>query len=290
MTWQLFSLLYLILGTATYLLQRRLAQTLAQHKRLVSGFFFLVVHYPVGLAVAAFSSPSLSIGWQNALLLLVGSCMFPAINLIALRASKDIDAGSYSILSNLTPIITIVSAYLLLNERLTHAQLLGAAITILSAFLITLPSLRGRSKNRNSGLVFALGGIFLLGLATVYERWMLTRVGLGAYLIFGWGAQSLWMALIAWPERKHFKVLRADKNFVTILSYSLAGSLKGVCFIAALKLGNASLVAAFTSFIAIMVVPAAYFILRERQWLKLKISASAAGTLGLIILNTGWIK
>lgn len=73
MTWQLLLTVYLLLNTASYLLQRKLGQTLAEHKRLVSGFFFLVIHYPMGLLVAAYGSPNLSIGWLNILLLLVGS-------------------------------------------------------------------------------------------------------------------------------------------------------------------------------------------------------------------------
>jgi drug/metabolite transporter (DMT)-like permease len=287
MTWQLLLTVYLLLNTASYLLQRKLGQTLSEHKRLVSGFFFLVVHYPMGLLVAAYSSPNLSIGWLNILLLLVGSWVFPLINILSLKASKNVDAGHFTILSNLTPIVTIVAASLLLNERLNNHQLLGAVVIIASAFIITLPKLRHHVKTRTPGLIIALVCFLLAGLATVYERWMLTRIGFGAYLIFGWGAQSLWMAVTAWPERKYLKILKDKKHFAPILGYALSGSIKGICFVAALKLsGNASLVSAFSSFTAILVVSAAYFVLKEKEWLWLKIGAAALGTTGLIILNT----
>lgn len=286
MSWQLLLTVYLILNTASYLLQRQLGRTLAEHKRLVSAFFFLAIHYPMGVIVAAYSSPDLTIGWLNVLFLLVGSWVFPIINVLSLKASKTVDAGFFTILSNLTPVVTIAAATLLLNESLNTHQLLGAIIIIASAFLITLPKLRHHVQSRFSGVVVALICFLLAGLATVYERWMLTRIGFGSYLIFGWGFQTLWMAVIAWPERKYLKILRIRKHFVPILGYALSGSVKGICFVAALKLsGNASLVTAFTSFTAIMVVSAAYFILQERDWLWLKAGAAVMGTTGLIILN-----
>lgn len=287
MTWQLLLTAYLVLNTATYLFQRTLGQKLSKYKRLISGFFFLVIHYPLGLIVAAYSSPHLAIGWLNLLLLVAGSWVFPLINIIALKASKDVDAGHYTVLSNVTPIVTIIAATLLLNERLDARQLAGAAIIITSAFLITLPRLRRGSRSRAFGVTVALSGFLLAGLATVYERWMLTRIGFGAYLIFGWGLQTLWMAAIAWPQRKQVHIIKKKENFAPILGFALASSIKGICFVAALKLsGNASLFSAFASFTAILVVPAAYIVLKERDWLWLKITAAATGTIGLVILNT----
>ena len=288
MTWQLFLSAYLALATVGFLLRRRLAQTFAKYNRLVHGFFFIAVLYPLGLVVAFMTSPSLAIGWVNFFILLAGSAVYPVINLLAFRASKDVDAGLFTILHNLTPIVTITAASLLLHERLNDQQLLGAVIIITSAFLATLPRLARRSKSSSAGILLALASVALLGLAIVYERWMLTRMDFGAYLVFGWGAQTLWMTIIAWPERKKLHVLRKMKHFVPVFSYGLAYALKGLCFVAALKLsGNASAVGAFASFLAVLVVLAAYVALKERELLWLKLGAAAVGTVGLIILNTG---
>lgn len=288
MTWQVLLAAYLVLNTATYILQRKLGQTLAKHRRLVAGFFFIVIHYPMGVLVALSLAPDLAIGWVNIGILLIGSWIFPLINILSLRASKNVDAGHFTVLSNVTPIVTIIAATALLNEQLNDHQLVGAAIIIASAFIVTLPYLRSRTKSKTSGVMIALLVFLLAGLATVFERWMLTRIDLGAYLIFGWGAQTIWMALTAWPERKHFKILRNKKYFMSIMGYAVASSIKGVFFLAALQLsGNASLFSAFASFTAIMVVPTAYFLLKEKQWLWLKVLAAVTGTVGLIVLNTG---
>lgn len=285
--WQLLVVGYLILGTAAYLLRRTLAQSLSKHNKLVNGFFFLCVLYPTGLIVAAFSSPNLNIGWVNLALLLGGSGIFPLINLSAFRANKDVDAGLYTIINNITPIITIIAATLLLNEKLSDQQLLGATIIILSAFLATLPRLRHRGTSKSTGLAFALISVGLLGLAIVYERWMLTRIDYGAYLVFGWGAQTFWMTILAWSDRKYIKLLRNKKDFIPVLGYGITNTLKGLSFVTALKLsGNASVVSAFGSFMAVLVVLSAYFVLKEKEWLLFKIIAAVIGTAGLIILNT----
>lgn len=280
-------IVYLFLGTAGYLLRRKLAQTLTRHNRLINGFFFIAILYPLGLLVAAFSAPDLSIGWLNFAFLLAGSAIFPLINLLAFKASKDVDAGLYTILNNLTPIVTIIAASLLLHESLNGQQLLGAAIIITSAFLATIPRLRRRTTSSSTGMILALISVFLLGLAIVYERWMLTRIDFGAYLVFGWGAQTMWMAIVAWPERKYLHILKVRKNFVPILSYGVTNAFKGLCFVSALKLsGNASIIGAFASFMAVLVVLSAYFILKEKEWLWFKVAAAIIGTVGLVLLNT----
>jgi drug/metabolite transporter (DMT)-like permease len=288
MTWQLLMTAYLILGTAGYLLRRKLALTLTRYNRLVNGFFFIAILYPLGLLVASFTNPNLAIGWQNILILLIGSGVFPLLNLLAFKSSKDVDAGLYTILNNLTPIITIIGAYLLLQEKMSTQQLVGAAVIIASTFLATLPRLWHRSKNSSSiGVILALASVSLLGLAIVFERWMLTRIDFGAYLVFGWGSQALWMAIMSWPERKNLHILTNRKNFLPILGYGVTNALRGLCWVSAVKLsGNVSIVGAFSSFMAVLVVLSAYFILKEKEWVWFKIGAAIIGTIGLIILNT----
>ncbi len=287
MTWQILISIYLVLGTAAYLLRRSLAKRISEHNKLINGFFFLCVLYPLGLIVAAFSSPDLSVGWLNMFFLLAGSGVFPLIMVMAFRASKDVDAGLYTILNNLTPIITIVAASLLIHETLNGRQMVGAAVIISSAFLATLPKLNHHRKNPSSGLLFALASVSLLGLAIVYERWMLTRIDYGAYLVLGWGSQTMWMVIMAWPERKYIHLLRTKENRNKVIGYGITNAFKGLTFVSALKVsGNASLVGASSSFMAVLVVISAYFILKENEHLWLKVSAAIVGSSGLIILNT----
>jgi len=268
------------------IIRRSLAQTFTKYNLLINGFYFIAVLYPIGLIVALFCNPNLNIGWENLAIFAVGSGLFPFVNILAFKSSKHVDAGLFTILSNITPIVTIVAAVLLLNESLSIGQLVGAAIIIASTFIVVAPLFKTHFKVNLPSLYLALISIVLLGLAVVYERWMLTRVDFGAYLVYGWGSSALWLLIANISERKHLKILKDKKTFVPIFSYSLSSALRGICFVGAVKLcGNVSLVSAFASFVTVLVVVSAYFFLKEKDHLWLKIISVIIGVIGLIVLN-----
>ena len=287
MNWQLLLVAYLILGTATFLWRRQLAKAFAHHNRLVNAFFFVAVLYPIGLVVSLFTSPDLAIGWTSLLLLLLGGSIFPLSNLLAYRANRDIDAGLFTIISNITPVVSIAAASIFLHETLTSKQLIGAAIILLAAIVVTVPQLKHHMIHNRVAMVFALTAVVIIGLGFVFERYMLTRMDFGAYLVFGWGAQMLWSVGLAWRERHSLQSMLRDVQLrVPLLGYSLSATLRGLCFVGAMALsGNASVVAAWISFLTVMVVLAAYFILKESELLWLKLGGASMGVVGLIMLN-----
>jgi len=288
MTWQLLLTVFLLLNTATYLLQRRLGQAIPQYNRLVNGFFFLVIHYPLGLITASIIGFNVHIGWVNALTLLAMGITFPLTDMLAFRASKDVDAGLFGILTNLSPVITITFAALLLSERLTPQQFAGALIIIFSALLVSITAYNRSSKNTKAGIILALLSVMLLGLGTVYESWILKRIGMGSLLVYGLGLQTFWMAVFAWPQRQHIGEIINRKYGPEVLALSLSKSLKGLAFIGALYLSkSAAIVSAFTGFLPVMLVLAGFLFLHEKQYLKLKIVAAATGSIGLIVLSLG---
>lgn len=287
MTWQIFVFGYLIFATASFVLRRFLAKSAQEHNTLINAFYFLGALYPTGLIIAAFTSPDLLIGWDNFIYTMLFSAGFPVMMYLSFKSNKYLDAGHYTIINNITPIVTISAATILLNEGLSGSQLLGAIVVIFSAFLVSIPNIIGRHKSNSSGIVLALCAVTILGLSIVFERWMLTRIDLGAYLVYGWGAQTFWMLVMAWPDRKNTRLIFQKKNLSPVIWYAITNAFKGVFFVAALKTTtNVSLVSAAASFTAVSVVIAAYIFLKEKEWLWLKILAAIFGTIGLIILNT----
>lgn len=286
MTWQLLLIGYLLLGTASYLWRRQLAKTFAKANRLVNAFFFVAVLYPIGLLVAAFTTPDLSIGWASFFMLLVGGALFPFVNLLVYRANRDMDAGLFTIISDLIPVVSIAGGWLLLHEGLTGQQLIGVAIILVAALLVTLPQLKHHMRNNPRALACAVTAVVLLGLGFVYERYMLTRMDFGAYIVIGWGLQMVWGVLFALPERKSYKILFDPKIQGKLWAYSLSSTFRGLCIVGALYLsGNVSVVMASASFLTVLVVVAAYFILKEREWLWLKLGAASLGVVGLLLIN-----
>jgi len=286
MTWQLLLVIYLILATSSFLLRRKLGKSYPKYNRFVNWFFFLGTLYPIGIVVALSLHENLHISLHDFVIILAAELVFPLINLSQYKASKDVDAGLFTIVNNLTPIITITTAWILLHEGLDSREFVGAVIIIASTFIVSFPGLLNRSKSKATGLMFVLLSVCMLGVATTFERWMLTRISFSAYLIFGWGFQTLWMTVIAWPQRKYIKILKNPKLRMPIIAFGLVNTFKGLCWLGALRLsGNASLVSAFGSFTAVLVVLSAYFALKERKHLAIKLTAALVGAIGLIILN-----
>ena len=286
MTWQLLLTVYLLLTTVTYLIQRQLGQTIPQYNRLVNGFFFLCIHYPLGLITALIIGFKVDIGWFNALTLLAIGAAFPLTDMLAFRASKDVDAGLFGILTNLSPVITISLAALLIAERLSPQQFAGAVIIIFSALLVSITAYNRSSKNTRVGIIIALLSVTLLGVDTVYESWILKRIGMGSVLVYGLGLQTFWMAIFAFPQRRHAGKVINRKYGPKVLALALSKSVKGIAFIGALYLSkSAAIVSAFTGFLPIMIVVAGFIFLHEKQYLKLKIAAASTGLVGLIVLS-----
>jgi drug/metabolite transporter (DMT)-like permease len=288
MKWQIFVLSYLALSTVAGLLQRQLGKDIPKYNKLVNAFFFLGIHYPLGLIVAALIGFDLDIGWTNLALLFVAGIAFPLTGIWAFRASKDVDAGLFGILQNLNPVITIILAALLLADRLNVQQLSGALLIILSALLASVIIYRHSSISTRFGILLAIVTVSMLGLETAYETWMLKRIGFGTYLVYGWGLQTFWMLVLAWPERKQLNKIINRQYGPSIFWLSLSRSLKGFAFLGALYFsGRASIVSAYTSLLPVMLVGAGYIFLQERSYLRLKVLAAIIAAAGLIVLSLG---
>jgi drug/metabolite transporter (DMT)-like permease len=286
--WPIFVFFYLVLGTTHQLLRRVLGQRLAQYNAVINLFFFLFVHYPLGLLLAFTIGFDLNIGLANIIIIVLMSCFFPIYNLLEFKASEHIEAGFFAIISNVKPVVAIVFGYLILSERMSFKEIAGATLIIIAAFLYSSFTYKGASQHSKSGLMIAFSAILISGSLGVYEVWILQRVGFGEYLVLGWGMQTFWMVIISWPQIHNLKKLFNKENGFPVLALSLANSLKGFSFLTALYLSNnVSKVSAYVSFLPIFVVIAGYFILREKNNIKLRIFCSALGCLGLLQLALG---
>lgn len=284
--WRIILIFYFGFGASSYLLRRVLAQRLGDHNRIINAVFFVAFLLPLGLILSLFFPHNLGIGWTNIALLLGGSLIWPLFNISAFKANKHVDVGIYTIINNLSPLMTLFVALTFLNERLHVIQFIGIALLIFSGLIVVIPKLGRRSKADLQGILFCLFATILLGLAVAYERFMLNRVDFGAYLIYGWGAQIMWAVILAIKELKFLPKLFEDKTSKQIIFwYGLTNALKSAAFITALKLSNsASIISAATDFMAVVVVLSAYFALKEQEHLLLKLSAALLGAGGLILI------
>ena len=284
--WQFFLILYFVFGATSYLQRRVLAKQFNHYNWLINAVFFVFFLLPAALLIGFLSPHDLNIGIENYILLLVGSLIWPVFGLVSFRANKDVDVGIYVIITNISPIFTLMVAVPLMGERLSGIQWLGAALLIVSGVLAGLSQLRKHSRANLRGIVFCFIATILLGFAIAYERYMLNRIDFGTYVLIGWGSQIVWMAGLAYKEWPKLPQLLNDAGLKNIASYSLMSTLKSVTFILALLLsGSASIIGAAGNFMAVVVVIAAYIFLKENKHMFEKITSVAIGIAGLIMLT-----
>lgn len=285
--WQLLLILYFIFGTTSILLKRVLAQQLGDHKRLINSIFFLFFLLPATIILSFFFPRDLNVGLLNILLLLGGSIIWPIASMTAFRAMKEVDAGIFSIINNLSPLFTLAIALPFLGESLSELQLFGVGLLILSGCIAASSQLNKHTRASVNGIFICILCAAILGIAITYERFMLNRIDFGAYLIYGWGSQIIWSAILAGRELKKLQKLfnKDAKTKQTLILWGSASVLSSIAFISSLKInGSASIISAASDFMSVAIVLAAYFFLKERQHMIHKLLATAFGIAGLLLI------
>lgn len=285
--WQLLIIFYFIFGATNYLLRRVLAQKLGDHNRLINAVFFIFFLLPTTIVLSFFFPHDLNVGVVNLILLFGGSLIWPLMNLTAFSANKKVDVGIFAIINNLSPLFTIAIALPFLNENLNQLQFVGVGLLIISGVLAASSQLKKHNRSNMNGILLCVLSATILGVAVAYERFMLNRIDFGSYLIYGWGSQIIWSAILAGHELKKLpKLFTIDKKTTQILMiWGGTNVLKSVAFILALTMSSASLISSASNFMSVAVVIAAYFFLKERQHMIEKLFAVIIGIAGLFLLT-----
>ena len=285
--WQILILFYFLFGTASYLLRRVLAQKVGEHNRLINAIFYVCFLVPAIIILSFLFPHNLHIGFTNVVLLLLNGLVYPLYFLISFRANRTVDAGVFTIINNLSPIFTLVIALPFLHESLAGVQYIGGALLILSGILVAYPKWKAGRHTGASGIFICLGAAAVLGFAVAYERFMLNRVDFGTYIMIGWSAQVIWALIFAHREIKNIPLLLGRSSPVRnlVLVWGSVSALRSVAFVTSLKTsGSASLVSAASDFLSVAVVVAAYFFLKERENMVVKMIAVVIGVGGLLLI------
>lgn len=284
--WQLLIVVYLVFGVANYLLRRLLAKKLGDHNRLINAIFFVFFLLPTTIIISLFFPHNLNVGAVNLLLLFVGSLIWPISALVAFNANKKVDVGIFAVINNLSPVFTLLIAIPFLHETLKGPQWFGVGLLVSSGILAASSQLKKHNRANSNGILMCVLSAATFGVAIAYERFMLTRIDLGAYLIYGWGSQIIWSVIIAGKEMKNIVNLfnKDGGTRKTLFIWGSVNAFKAIVFIIALKNSSASLIGSATNFMSVAVVIAAYFYLNERQHMVYKWTAAVIGVIGLLLI------
>ena len=219
-----------------------------------------------------------------------GVC-FAAANMLSYVVFQYVDAAVASLLATFNVITTVILATVLINEGLTILQLVGAAVILASMQLVLSIHM---SEARHNKLVLAvvlsiLASVFC-AVAVTTEKYLLDRVNLSTYLVFGWGFQFIGVVLVSLllirvTAAKDYLLLGNAKFWRMALPAGMTRMLGGLLFILSLRLAdNLSLVSAFSGLKVVLAALLGMYVLKEREFMARKLKAAMMAMIGVAIM------
>jgi len=196
------------------------------------------------------------------------------------QAQRHVEAGTYTVISNVYTPVTIVLATLLLNESLKPVQVLGTMLLLVSVVLVSRKHQLTRWHFDKYFFLMVLSGV-CMGLVLTAERALIKENGITTGTWLSWSSQALMLGLAS--------LLSGQKSQHTLNETLLTGSLRFLQQLSWVILitvtANLSVVSAITTFKVVIVFLAAAILLNERDDLARKILGSLVAVGGLLLMT-----
>lgn len=276
--WQLLFFVWLISTTLSSLLYRRFAVT-SKINPLVSAFIrgafvSMPIMWTVALATGSFTVPTLA----ALALVCAEALMGVAYGVASFHAIKQSDASTFTNLVKLSVIPVVLLSSALMHESLTPAQWAGAALLLVSGFFI------GKVKVTKSSAIWLLLSILLIAGMNVLNRYMVESVGLVTALTLSVSFGTLLHIPLARKKIKHeWRLMKSELPLS--LALGAVTLMQIVAFTWATQLAsNLSLLYSLSASKVVVVTIAAALFLGERDNISLKIYATLATMIGIVLL------
>lgn len=289
--WQLALAVNLLLFVASTLLRRRYAQShsVPASVTLAISYFFGVM--PLSIIAGLFLPHDITWSGWTVWLLLSASFLVAVFIWLSFLAIRYIPAALNQTIFQVRILITIGLGWLFLGEKLSPTQMVGALFVLASGLLAVWAPARAHRKGTSThqhllrGILLTLASAVFLGTGVVIEKAALQYMDIGAFMIYGFGLQTLWLTLFALRDGFLHRPIRLTRKIMqesVTLGVVVAGI--GVSyFIALSKANNVSLIASLTAFVLPLTAVAAHYLLNERDDSKLLWAAILLGVLGVLI-------
>ena len=214
-------------------------------------------------------------------------------NWLNFKAVKRLPVAQYQTINQFYVIVVVVLGWTVLGEGLSKFQLIGALLLLVAALLaIRAPMINIEKQHRKihiQSVALTLAAAAILGIALVIEKAALGYMDIGAYLIFGYSAQTLAMLVLATKDVRRGTLRtfgRSELKWSAGMGW--ANAITGVFYVTAIvRSDNISLVTAIASITLPLLAFAAYVVLKERENQKLLWLGLMIGFLGLLVSSMG---
>ncbi len=291
MTWQLAIIVHSILGGLRIVQNRRLGQSRydVTHYALMGSFLAVML---LGVLYNLVSPGPLyhQAAWGARYYLLGGGVLFAFNSFLTIRMFRLIPASIGALLSVLSSISVVILSLLFAGERMTTIQWIGSVLLLGAVYLVQHYSQKHESKRVQNniivGLIIALTAAIVFGMAIVNEKYLLDRLSLHTYLMYGWGVQFVAALSIGlWLGKGLSRPNLSRRISFDLLIYALLFSISGIFFIFSLLSSDSSALTSVSSSIKIVVATIlSYFLLHEQGHLYVKIVALLMSSVGLYCL------
>lgn len=288
MPWQVSALLYILFSSTRAIQNRRIGLYKTDLTAYALAASFVCV-FTGGLLYALFSWSSVDHeAARNAWpFLVVGGSLFGCINVLIIKTYRFLPASLAIFMGILNTISVILFAYIFTEETLSVRQWIGATILLTAIILVAMINKRNRAtkyqKSIVIGIILTVLTAFLFGPALLNEKYLINRLGLETYVVYGWGLQAISAFILAYFIHKNTKMKGriTTKMHVDVWVYGLLLILAGLMFVLSLQnSGSASLTAIISVANVVLTAVLAYIFLKERSYLLAK-------SVGIILTGAG---
>jgi transporter family protein len=284
MTWQTAIFLHLIFSAGFALVQRSVSRQFTTHAKVAVAFIYGLFVTPLGVAYGLLNYDiSFNFSLLTWIFLFIAGVIFALANITAYRSNAHIDAAQFAILTNLIAVFTVIIAAIFLSERMTLTQLLGVAILVSAAGLVSVRKTTKRTFQISSWSILAILSALFAAMGLTFEKHLLGQMNVGTYMIIGWGFQTLAMVVLAakeWHTLKDFN----KRGIAKLSSLGVLRFLQGVTFVTATSQANIGLLTSIVSYKSVLIFAGGIIILREKNHIIIRLFGSVLATIGLFLV------
>lgn len=293
MPWQISILIHGLLSSARDVQNKRIGRHFHDYSLYALFVSFLLVFLNgVAISIVRDQPVFFHAAWQARYYLVIGGSALGLQNYLVFKIYRILPASVVAILSLMNPLAVVLLATLVVGERLTSIQVLGSLILLSSVLILNLKTVKNDKPRRriykislSLGFATALSIAMLFGVGIVNERYLLERLGLSTYLIFGWGSQFFSAIVIVILNRGKLVFPKKISTHFQVWSSALLLAMAGFMFVLTqLNSNSSSLSSLSASFKVVLVVLLSYVILKEKDNLPLKLVCTVFSGLGLYLL------
>jgi drug/metabolite transporter (DMT)-like permease len=277
--WILFLLLHLI-GLVSYSLILRKSLVLKGDKWTLATVMQTGIAIPM-LVALFIAPPDLSVYNAGVILQIIVAALFVlALHFTNVQALQTLEAGTYSILYNLRIIFTTILGVVFLGEDVVWLQILGGIFIFLAVLTVKQ---KGKKEKTTKGIWWGLAAGLSVSLLNVFDKKLISDVGFLEYSIPAMllAAVVMWIILLLQGKRIKPSYFAEPKT----ISLMFFRAMSAYCFLIAFYLGAILSVSTYISSLSVVIIVLlGAWLLKERDYLKQKLAATALAVVGLTLI------